>query len=349
MRKLFFAQRLNVDFIKRAAVLVAAVAVFTLALIGDTHFAEASGATSACVAMEPVTRTVLYSRNADVHLPMASTTKIMTALIVCEECDPDRIISVPAEAAGVEGSSIYLRAGEEIDVRDLLYGLMLRSGNDAAVALAITHSGSVESFVDKMNARAAELCAHNTHFLNPNGLPAEGHYTTARDLCTIACAAMQNNLFREVVGTKSWHGRYRSYANKNKMLYNYEGATGVKTGYTVKAGRCLVSSAERGGMEVVCALLNEYDMYAVSASVLDSCFEKFALYALSPEKVFMCGGVPCSVDKTYKFVARRSDVLRYECTPQKSALRCENKSACGKLKIYSGNSLIFGAKLYSII
>ena len=174
---------------------------------------------------------------------MASTTKIMTALLICEDCNPDEVVIVPDKAINVEGSSIYLKKGEEIDIRDLLYGLMLRSGNDAANALALIHSGSLSAFADRMNERAREIGAADTSFKNPSGLPDEEHYTTARDLCKIACTAMNNALFREIVGTKSWHGKYRSYANKNKTLFNYAGATGIKTGYTLKAGRCLVSSA----------------------------------------------------------------------------------------------------------
>ena len=185
---------------------------------------------SACISEELYSGTVLQENNADVALPMASTTKIMTALLICEDCDLDRVVTVPDCAVGVEGSSIYLKKGEEIDVRDLLYGLMLRSGNDSATALAVIHSGSVDKFTDDMNARALELGAKSTHFTNPSGLPDDDHYTTARDLCAIARAAMQNDIFRKVVGTKNWNGAYRSYSNKNKMLYNYDGALCLERG-----------------------------------------------------------------------------------------------------------------------
>ena len=229
---------------------------------GGTMYASASS--SAEIAMELTTGEVLESGNADAKLPMASTTKIMTALIICEDCDLDEVITVPDAAVGVEGSSIYLKKEEQIDIRDLLYGLMLRSGNDSATALAIHHSGSVEKFVEVMNERAKQIGAENTNFKNPSGLPDNEHYTTARDLCEITRYALHNETFKEVVATKSYKGKFREYANKNKMLYNYEGANGVKTGYTVKAGRCLVSSAERNGMTVICVVLNCPVMYVRS-------------------------------------------------------------------------------------
>lgn len=325
-------------------ILAAAVCTlaFTLAAF-SAHNANASGG-SAYINMELSTGAVLAESNADAELPMASTTKIMTALLVCEDCNPDEVVRVPAEAAGVEGSSIYLKEGEEIDVRDLLYGLMLRSGNDAATALAIAHSGSVQKFVEKMNERAKQLGAENTNFCNPSGLPDDDHYTTARDLCKIACAAMHNQLFRTVAGTRSWHGKYRSYANKNKMLYNYDGATGIKTGYTLKAGRCLVSSAMRNGMEVVCVVLNIYDMYGKSEELLDSCFENYRLNTISREKVFMCGGRPCTLGEDCKLVTKKDAALSYRC------LECDKEGGCcGRLNIFDGNNLIFDKNLYSIV
>lgn len=341
----------NINKIKFKAFLIcAAVAVPAVFVTsGGAMTAAAEGKVSACIAMEQSTRTVLYEENADRRLPMASTTKIMTALIVCEDCDPDTVVRVPDEAVGTEGSSIYLKRGEEIDVCDLLYGLMLRSGNDAAVALAVIHSGSERAFADRMNEKAKQLGANDTHFTNPNGLPDDNHYTTARDLCAISCAAMENGLFRQIAGSKSWHGRYRSFSNKNKMLYNYDGANGIKTGYTLKAGRCLVSSARRGKTEVVCVVLNEYDMYGRSAAVLDRCFENYALCALPGDKVFMCGGIPCKAKSGHSFVVPLKGRINIVCEASKSGKHCKKGDHCGNLKIYSGNSLIFKTKLYSII
>ncbi len=326
-----------------AAVVAATCLLMPVFPRGAGVVAEAAGG-SARIAMELSTGKVLEEDNADARLPMASTTKIMTALLICEDCDPDEVVRVPDEAVGVEGSSIYLKKGEEIDVRDLLYGLMLRSGNDAATALAVVHSGSMEGFVAKMNERAGRLGAENTRFRNPSGLPDDGHYTTARDLCRISCAAMRNELFRKVVGTRSWHGKFRSYVNKNKMLQRYDGATGIKTGYTVKAGRCLVSSACRENMEVVCVVLNRYDMYADSAAMLDRAFERNALCRLTREKVFMCGGVACALKKECTFVVRKNADIVFSCVPRK-----DEGGSCGRLNIYDGNSLIFTGNLYSIV
>ena len=221
---------------------------------GNTPKAHADGVAE-CAA-ELNTGKIFYAKNDSAKLPMASTTKIMTALIIIEECELDEVITVPDEAVGVEGSSIYLKKGERVSVRDLLYGLMLRSGNDSAVALAIHHSGSVQNFAARMNERALQLGADNTHFVNPSGLPDDKHFTTARDLCVIACAAMRNDTFKTVVSAKNYTGQFRSFVNKNKALYSIEGANGVKTGYTLKAGRCLVASAEKDGMDVVCVVLN---------------------------------------------------------------------------------------------
>ncbi len=245
---------------RKKYLLLLCAAIILLGTFTGINTISADASASAEIAMELTTGTVLTESNADMRLPMASTTKIMTAIIVIEDCDLDEVFKVDDKAVGVEGSSIYLKKNEEIDVRDLVYGLMMRSGNDSAAALAIHHSGSVEEFVKVMNERAAKIGAKNTHFKNPSGLPDNEHYTTARDLCEIARYAMQNETFKKIVATKSHSGKFRTFVNKNKMLYNYEGANGVKTGYTVKAGRCLVSSAERDGMDVITVGLNCPDM-----------------------------------------------------------------------------------------
>lgn len=220
---------------------------------------------------------VLFARDADSKSLIASTTKIMTALIICEQCDLDETVRIPKEAVGIEGSSVYLREGEELTVRELLYGLMLRSGNDAAVALALHCAGSVEAFSEKMNEKAAELGMKNSHFCNPHGLDAEGHYSTARDLSLLAAAAMENESLREITSTKSISFGQRSLQNHNKLLWRYEGAIGVKTGYTKAAGRILVSAAERGGRRLICVSINAPDDWRDHTALLDygySCFEQ---------------------------------------------------------------------------
>ena len=256
------------------------------ALLGDDAISAAAATVSAGEAvMEVYSGRVLFENNGGKRLPMASTTKILTAAIVVEDCDLDEKVTVPREGAGVEGSSVYLKAGEEYTVRQLLYGLMLRSGNDCAVTLAMHHSGSVEAFAVEMNRRAASWGAENSHFTNPHGLPDEAHYTTALDLARIACHAMQNPTFRTIVSTK-YFGE-NAWANKNKMLFSYEGANGVKTGFTKRAGRCLVTGAKRGNMQLVSVVLNSPEMYERSAELLDAAFRKYTLLRLyAPETEF---------------------------------------------------------------
>lgn len=301
------------------------------------------------IAMELSTGKVLRENNADTKLPMASTTKIMTAILIIEDCDLDEEITVPANAVGVEGSSIYLKKEEVIDVRDLIYGLMLRSGNDSAAALAIHHSGSLEKFVNAMNDKAKSLGAVHTNFKNPSGLPDADHYTTARDLCTIACYAMKNPEFKKIVSTRNYRGKYRSFSNKNKMLANYDGANGVKTGYTLKAGRCLVSSAEREGMDVVTAVLNCPDMYERSAALLDSCFSEYKLICLEENRRFMCNKVLCKTDESSSFVTKSSVEPRIQVTPINGMTKIKTGDKVGELEIYAEKDLIFKTNLYSIM
>ena len=313
----------------------------------ETFNAQANA--SAEIAMELTTGKVLQESNADVKLPMASTTKIMTAIIIVEDCNLDEAFIVDDKAVGVEGSSIYLKKGEEIDVRDLLYGLMLRSGNDSAAALAIHHSGSIEKFVEVMNERAKQIGANSTNFKNPSGLPDNEHYTTARDLCEIARYAMQNQTFKEIVSTTSYKGKYRSYANKNKMLYNYQGANGVKTGYTVKAGRCLVSSAERDGMDVVCVVLNCPDMYERSTVILNNSFNTYELLKLDENNVFMSDTVLCKLKNSTNLVVKKGQKLSFKVIPEVNSKHTQKGDLVAKLVILSENGLIFSDYLYSIV
>mgnify|MGYP001256366962 CR=1 FL=1 len=207
------------------------------------------------ILVEASTGTVLFEKGSHVEREIASTTKIMTALVVLQHANPDTVVTVKKACTGIEGSSLYLRPGEKITVRDLLYGLMLRSGNDAAVTLADHVCGDVGLFVKLMNDTAAKLGLSGTHFANPNGLPAEGHYSTAADMSRLTIAAMQNPTFREIVSTREYASGSRSFSNHNRMLRLYEGVDGVKTGFTKSAGRCLVSSALRGETRLIAVTL----------------------------------------------------------------------------------------------
>lgn len=223
---------------------------------------------------------VLFSQNADAVLPMASTTKIMTALIVLEKCNFDDTFKIPKEACGVEGSSIYLTPGENITIRDLFYGLMLESGNDAATALSIAAAGSTEEFVVLMNEKAKEMGLLSTSFTNPHGLSSDGHHTTARELAIITYNAMKNPTFREICSTKSYistsaEGKQRYFSNHNRMLRMYDGCSGVKTGYTINSGRCLVTSAQRDGASYIAVTLNDRNDWNDHEKMLDYAFSNF--------------------------------------------------------------------------
>lgn len=229
---------------------------------------------------------ILYSSRGDEPMLIASLTKIMTALVAIENSDITSKVKVGKNAFAKEGSSLYLKMGEEMTLKDMLYGLMLRSGNDAATAIAEHVGGSEQGFVYLMNAKAQELNLKNTHFANPHGLDAEGHFSSANDLAVLTAYAMHNPVFKEIVATKEktadnpyekWDYKW---SNKNKMLRLYEGADGVKTGYTKKALRCLVSSATRDGQQLVAVTLNDGNDWNDHASLLDFGFNHYPLKTL---------------------------------------------------------------------
>ncbi len=224
---------------------------------------------------------VLYEYNADKKMYPASTTKIMTALVVLEICEEqnlklDNEIIVPSGAEGVEGSSLYLKAGERVSLEKLMYGLMLQSGNDAATALAITMGGGEDEeaaqarFVERMNEKAADLGCENTHFTNPHGLHHEQHYTTARDLAKIAEEAMKKDIFRQIVSAKEWG----DFANKNKTVFQYEGGNGIKIGFTKTSGRTLVASANRSGRQLIAVVLNDGNWFQDAYALMDYGFSR---------------------------------------------------------------------------
>lgn len=254
--------------LKRCFHLVAAILAAMLALCAP---ASALSAQHAAV-LDARTGQMLFSRDENSRCLIASTTKIMTGLLICEDCDLQTEITVPPEAEGIEGSSIYLRAGERLTIENLLYGMMLQSGNDAATALALAHSGSIEAFAARMNARAQDLGLQDTHFANPHGLDDDGNYSTAADLARLACAAMENETFAKVVSTKQYRFGQRVVTNHNKLLWRLEGAEGVKTGFTKAAGRILVSSATRQGRRLICVTINAPDDWNDHCALYDEGF-----------------------------------------------------------------------------
>ena len=227
--------------------------------------------------LDAVSGRVLYEKNADEQSLIASTTKIMTALIVCEQCNVLDRMRIPKEAVGIEGSSMYLQEGEVLTLQELLYGLMLSSGNDAAVALAIYCGGTVEGFAELMNDKARNLGMTGTHFENPNGLDAPGHYSTAKDLAKLAVYAMENPIFAKTVSAKSVKVGERYLTNHNKLLWRVEGADGVKTGYTQAAGRILVSSATRQGRRLIAVTIDDPDDWKDHAALLEEGFSRYSV------------------------------------------------------------------------
>lgn len=225
--------------------------------------------------LDAVSGRELFARNEDQRSLIASTTKIMTALIICEQCNVLDRMRIPKEAVGIEGSSMYLKEGEVLTLQELLYGLMLSSGNDAAVALAIYCGGTVEGFAELMNDKARILGLTGTHFENPNGLDSPGHYSTARDLAVLAAYAMKNPIFYKTVSAKSVKVGERCLTNHNKLLWKLEGADGVKTGFTKAAGRILVSSATRQGRRIIGVTIDAPDDWNDHCQLLNEGFTRY--------------------------------------------------------------------------
>ncbi len=244
------------------------------AVFFSVSFSSEAGA-GAFLVMDGRTQSVLEERNGELTLPMASTTKIMTALIVLEQVDLNDIVEIPQEAVGVEGTSLYIKKGEKYTVKELLYGLMLQSANDCAEALAwYVGKGNVSSFVDQMNAKAKLLGLKNTKFANPSGLPHKEHYTTAKELAIIMFHAMKEPEFRKITATERYKIKENTIINHNKLLRLYSDCIGGKTGYTMAAGRCLVSVAERRGVSLICVTLGIRDDWNIHTDAYEKWFAK---------------------------------------------------------------------------
>ena len=227
------------------------------------------------ILMDGNTGRVLYEKRSNDRGLIASTTKIMTALLICEQCNVLDRVRIPKEAVGIEGSSMYLREGEVLTVQELLYGLMLQSGNDAAVALAIYCGGTAEGFVGLMNDKAHLLGLSGTHFENPNGLDSPGHFSTAADMAILAAYAMNNPIFAKTVSAKTVQIGDRSLRNHNKLLWSLEGADGIKTGFTRAAGRTLVSSITRFGRRLIIVTLNAPSDWQDHSVLAEQGFDRF--------------------------------------------------------------------------
>ncbi len=343
-------------------------------LTGDEAGPAASGSETAGAAlfgtsaegmmlMEANSGRVLASKGAALKLEMASTTKIVTAITVIENCELEKVIKIPAAAVGIEGSSIYLQKDEELSVEALLYGLMLQSGNDCAVALAMHAGGSIEGFAEMMNGTAVKAGASCSNFVNPHGLHHKDHYTTAADLCKISCYAMFNPKFKEIVSTKqyktTWAGRDygRVINNKNKILFSYDGANGVKTGFTKAAGRCFVGASERDGMQLVCVVLNCGPMFQDSMSLMTAAYNAYKMTEILPAQKHVCAVEVVRGRKAYvraytyrplKYPLMAGEEAALRCTaelPEKLVAPVKKDQTIGEAKIYLGNRLIFSEEI----
>lgn len=320
--------------------------------------------TQSKIVIEKESKRILYQENAYEKKPMASTTKILTAITIIENCDINEVVTVTKDTTNIEGSSIYLEEGEKLTVLELLYGLMLRSGNDCAETLAKHCSGSNEKFAELMNNTAKKIGAKDSNFVNPHGLHNDNHYTTAYDLALISAYSLNNDTFSKIVSTKrkvipNTNKDYdRVLINKNKMLSNFEGATGIKTGYTKIAGRCLVSSAKRNDMELICVVLNCPNMFEDSSSMLNNAFSLYKNYKLydSTNIIDFISvddkniGLHIKNDIVLPLTENEYKNIKIEYNyPKTLNKEVKNDEEIGNIDIYCKNNLLFSEKIYTIV
>lgn len=320
------------------------------------------------VVMDVDSNRVLLSQNEHEKLAMASTTKIMTAIVAIEESENlDELVKIDSRAVGIEGTSIYLRQGEQMTLRDLLYGLMLASGNDASLAIAYhIGKGNMDEFVDKMNEKALAIGANNTHFINPHGLDVKGHYTTAYDLALITSYAQKNEEYATITGTRkiqiasTLDGQNRFLLNKQRLLKTYEWCIGGKTGFTDNAGRCSVSVSEKDGLKLVCVVLNAPNMFEDSKKAFHLAYATYEnVELLRPysyiESLPVSDGreeqIKLYTERGFSYplkAGERTSVHMEKELPNILTPPLEKESPVGKLKIYLGKDLIFCENIYTI-
>lgn len=315
----------------------------------------------ASVVIETSTNRVLSENNKDIELAMASTTKIMTALITLENCpNLEEIVDIDNRSVGIEGTSIYLRKGEKLSVKELLYGLILASGNDASLALAYhVGKGDLNTFVNLMNEKVKSLNLKHTSFVNPHGLDAENHYTSAYDLAIITSEAMKNDDFREICSTKFTQisgneavGN-RFLRNKQRLLKTLEGCNGVKSGFTDNAGRCLVTSCKRNNMEVIAVVLNCPDMFEESARIINDAFVEYKMIKILEPYNFITtipledsklDGVKVFSMKEFSYPLKEeenSKITIEKELPDILSAPVEKEQKVGKISVYFDKDLIF--------
>ena len=293
---------------------------------------------------------VLYERASHDRRLIASTTKLMTALVAVESTPHlGKTVTMTMDYVA-EGSSMYLKLGEEISLRDLLYGLLLASGNDAALAIAGLCAGDVETFVEWMNQWAEELGMADTHFANPNGLDDPDHYSTAYDLALLARAVLKNPILREIVGTKTAHVAGRDLTNHNKLLWRYEGCVGLKTGYTDAAGRTLVSAAERNGQTLICVTLKDPADWEDHARLLDYGFAVYPAHTFAqagepfrylPLTGSLLPGVPLVTASDFRYPLGEKEAVQVQVElPKYARAPVEAGGVAGKLAFFLDGELL---------
>lgn len=307
---------------------------------------------------------IIYGKNENQRRGMASTTKIMTAIVALENASLDKLVTVAPAAAGVEGSSVYLYAGEEITMETLLYALMLQSANDAAAAIAYDVAGGIESFAAMMNEKAAALGLTDTHFMNPHGLDDENHYTTAYELAKIAAYALENETFAKIVSTEKKliplhnSSASRLLVNHNRLLRQYDDIIGVKTGFTKKCGRTLVSAAERDGVRLICVTLNDGDDWKDHRALLDYGFslyerEELAVSQALSYDVHVCGGETDTVrvsntEACYAVLAKTHGKITMTVElPRFLYAGVEKGDEVGTVRFFESGAEIASVKLYA--
>ncbi|WDV47912.1 D-alanyl-D-alanine carboxypeptidase [Clostridiaceae bacterium M8S5] len=313
------------------------------------------------ILMERYTGRVLYAQNSNKKLPMASTTKIMTALVALEYGHLNEMVNIHPKSIGVEGSSIYLKHNEKIPLIDLIYGLMLRSGNDAATAIAYHIGKSIDGFVALMNYKAKELGAKNTNFTNPHGLHHDSHYTTAYDLALITRAAMNNEEFKKISKTRLYvsNGSIKRYFyNKNKTLWQFDGGDGGKTGYTKTAGRCLVSTATRNGMQLISVVLNDGNWFNDCYNLMSYGFEKYSPNVILQKNQFIKNITVQGGKQDYTSVVNSADIILPLTEEEQNDIKLifdipnsvkaplTKKTKIGTAKVFLKGELICLANLY---
>lgn len=348
---------------KKSAVLIL-VFSFLLYLVCPIAKAEFSVSAKAAIVIAADTLEVLYEKSANQKLPMASTTKIMTALLLAEQPDLSKTVKTTKQMVTVEGSSMGLLEGDTVSYRDLLYGMLLASGNDAANTVAYVLGGSIKGFAKIMNQKAKDIGMKNTSFVTPSGLDDENHYTTAYDMALLTSVALRNTAFRTACSSKQatlYYGNppyRRTLTNHNKLLGSYEGLIGVKTGFTKKSGRCLVTAAQRDGKGVIAVTLNAPDDWNDHRALLDFGFSNTVVAEYSN----------CDLDDTLPVICGDADLVRIKyndakiCLSKKSENKIKSKillpkfvyaplsagETVGRVEYYLDDRLIKTSAIYSV-